>query len=311
MDLDLQRAHDTDFDRARARALFNAVLDRLWGRHHNLLSFNQVADKLHIGGSVYRGVQPVPIKNIIGSVSRYRDFDAAFLPTQDRTAWRWKSINRAFYDEVDLPPVKLYQVGEAYFILDGNHRVSVAREHNVEFIDAEVIECRARVPVKADLAADNLEILREYADFLERTRLDQLQPDLNIQFTIAGGYTALLEHIAVHRYYMGLEYQRDIPEDEAVSHWYTAVYLPLVQLIREQNVLVDFPARTESDLYLWIMDHLHYLRETMGEQISATQAAQEFVQAYSEQPVRKLVRSVKKALDAIGETIAAPEDTQQ
>lgn len=304
---ELQRAPDGDFTRARTKAFFHTILDRLAGRERRLLPFKEVADKLRIGGSVYRGVQPVPVKNIIGSVGRYHDFDAAFLPTQDHTAWRWKSINRAFYQEVDLPPVKLYKVGDAYFVLDGNHRVSVAREHNVEFIDAEVIECQARVPVTADLQAGDLEILGEYASFLERTHLDRLRPDQAIQFTIAGGYEALLEHIAVHRYFMGLEQQREIPEDEAVTHWYDTVYLPIVQLIREQNILADFPGRTEADLYLWIMDHLHYLRETVGQAVSAAQAAQEFVEEYGEQPMRKLKRSVEKVLDVLGEAIVTPE----
>jgi len=242
----------------------------------------------------------VPIKNIVGSVDRYRDFDKAFLPTQDHTAWRWKSVNRAFYDEVDLPPVKVYQVGEVYFVVDGNHRVSVARERGIEFIDAEVIECQARVPVKANLDAGDLEILGEYADFLERTRLDQLRPEQDITFTVAGGYGVMLEHIAVHRYYMGLEQQRDIPEDEAVMHWYDTVYMPVVHLIREQNILADFPTRTEADLYLWVMDHLQYLRETIGPGVDTATAAQEFTEEYSEQPVRKLVRRVGKALDSIG-----------
>lgn len=304
---ELQRAPDSDFTRARTKAFFHTILDRLAGRERRLLPFKEVADKLRIGGAVYRGVQPVPVKNIIGSVGRYHDFDAAFLPTQDHTAWRWKSINRAFYQEVDLPPVKLYKVGDAYFVLDGNHRVSVAREHNVEFIDAEVIECHARVPVTADLQAGDLEILGEYAGFLERTHLDRLRPDQAIRFTIAGGYEALLEHIAVHRYFMGLEQQREIPEDEAVTHWYDTVYLPIVQLIREQNILADFPGRTEADLYLWIMDHLHYLRETVGQDVSAAQAAQEFVEEYGEQPMRKLKRSVEKVLDVLGEAIVTSE----
>ncbi len=304
-----EHAHDADFGRARTKALFHAIMNRLAGRERRLLSFREVSDKLHIGGSLYRGVQPVPVKNIIGSVDRYRDFDVAFLPTQEHTAWRWKSINRAFYEEVDLPPVKLYQVGDTYFVLDGNHRVSVARERGIEFIDAEVIECRPRVLVKTDLNASELEILGEYTDFLERTQLDQLRPEQNITFTIAGGYQALLEHIAVHRYYMGLDQQRDIPEAEAVMHWYDAVYAPAVQLIRQQNIMADFPARTESDLYMWVMDHLYYLRETAGEQVDVAQAAHEFVEEYSEQPVRKLARTVERALDSLGVAIAPAEPT--
>lgn len=296
-------AYDSDYSAARTKALFNSVLARLAGRPNRLLSFDQVKDKLGLRGSVYRGVQSVPVKNIIGSVDRYRDFDRAFLPAQSFTADRWKSINRAFYRAKELPPVKLYKVGEAYFVLDGHHRVSVAREHDVEYVDAEVIEVRSRVPFSPDADANDLEILGEYEAFLERTQLDKLRPDQSVRFTIAGGYDRLLEHIAVHRYFMGTERGREVSEAEAVTDWYDTVYLPIVEIIREQNVLADFPSRTEADLYLWLMDHLHYLRETQGE-VDLTEAAQDFAEEHSERPLHKLLHSMAHAIEAIGEAEA-------
>ena len=296
--------YDSDYSTARTKALFNSVLARLAGRPNRLLSFDQVKDKLHLRGSVYCGIQTVPVKNIIGSVDRYRDFDRAFLPSQPFTGERWKAINRAFYRDEALPPVKLYQVGEAYFVLDGHHRVSVAREHGVEFIDAEVIEVQSRVPLTPDVDARDLEILGEYDAFLRRTQLDKLRPEQNVRFTIAGGYERLLEHIAVHRYFMGMDEQREVDEAEAVMHWYDTVYLPIVEVIREQGILADFPGRTESDLYLWLMDHMHYLRESQGE-VDPTDAAQEFAAEFSERPLNKLLRSVAHAIDAIGGAEAA------
>ena len=53
---------------------------------------------------------------------------------------RWKRIDRAFHRGEELPPVSLYKVGGLYFVLDGHHRVSVARYHGVEWIDAYVTE---------------------------------------------------------------------------------------------------------------------------------------------------------------------------
>ena len=294
-----QISYDPDYSAARAKALFNSVLARLAGRPNRLLSFDLVKDKLRLHGSVYRGVQSVPVKNIVGSVDRYRDFDRVFLPAQAFTAERWKSINRAFYRAEELPPVKLYKVGDAYFVLDGHHRVSVAREHDVEYLDAEVIEVRSRVPLTPEADADDLEILGEYEAFLERTQLDKLQPEQNIRFTIAGGYDRLLEHIAVHGYFMGIDKQREVSEAEVVTDWYNTVYLPIVEAVREQNVLADFPGRTEADLYLWLMDHLHYLRETQGE-VDLAEAAQDFAEEYSERPIHKLLRGVAQAIEAIG-----------
>jgi len=295
--------YDSDYSAARAKAFFNSVLARLAGRPNRLLAFDEVKDKLHLRGSVYRGVRSVPVKSIIGSVDRYRDFDRAFLPAQTHTADRWKAVNRVFYSDEALPPVKLYQVGDAYFVLDGHHRVSVAREHDVEFIDAEVIEVRSRVPLAPDADAADLEILGEYEAFLERTQLDKLRPEQNIGFTIAGGYEQLLEHIAVHRYFMGIDEQHEVDEAKAVMHWYDTVYQPIVQVIREQNVLADFPGRTEADLYVWLMDHLYHLRAAQGD-VDLAEAAQEFAEEFSERPVHKLLRSMAQAIEAIGEAEA-------
>ena len=291
----------TDFDIARRKAFWNEIASFLSGRPNKLLSWDEVRDKLGLRGQVYRGMRAVPVDKIIGSVGRYRDFDRVFLPTQVRTAERWRSIARAHYDDVSLPPVKLYKIGDVYFVLDGNHRVSVAREQGIEFVDAEVIEVQTGVPVTAELNADDLEIKGEYAHFLDHTRLDELRPDQDIEFTIGGGYERLLKHIAVHRHFMGLEQQRFIPEDEAVCDWYDYLYLPLARIIRDRGILADFPGRTEADLYLWIMDHQHYLREQFGSGVKVEQAAEHFADHYTTRPI-------KRVLHAVRDLVAGPEE---
>ena len=64
------------------------------------------------------------------------------LPARADVGTRWKRIDRAFHRGVVLPPVSLYKIGDAYFVEDGNHRVSVARYHGVRWIDADVVELR-------------------------------------------------------------------------------------------------------------------------------------------------------------------------
>jgi hypothetical protein len=158
------------------------------------------------------------------------------------------------------------------------------------------------VPVGPELRAEDLEILRwEYEEFLERTSLDVLRPEADIRFTIAGGYHRLLEHIAVHRYFMGLEQGREIPEDEAVAHWYDTVYRPVIEIIRAHRLLEDFPGRTEADLYLWIMDHLYYLREAYGPEVDAESAALDYAEQFPEHPIRRLVAEIRRAVEAMGD----------
>jgi len=254
----------SDYNLARFRAFLNKVWAVVSGQPTNLLSYDEIKEKLRIGGPIYRGLRTVRIDQIVGSLNRYHQFDRAFLPVQDDTEERWKSVDRAFYKDINLPPVVLYKVGQVYFVVDGHHRVSVARQQGQVFIEAEVRECATKVDITPNIKPEDLEILGTKVQFLERTNLDQLLPGVDIVLTIPDGFARMLEHIAVHRYFMGLDLKRDVSEDEAITHWYDTVYLPIIRIIRESKVLKAFPGKTEGDLYLWVLDHQHYLAENSG-----------------------------------------------
>ena len=253
-----------DFNRARFKSFINQVFSVLSGKRNNLLSYDEVKEKLRIGGPIYRGVKTVRVDQIIGSLNRYHEFDSAFLPKEDQLAARWQKVDRAFYEDIHLPPVVLYKVGEIYFVVDGHHRVSVAREQGQIFIEAEVRECATRINITPDIRPEDLEMLGSKVDFLERSALDRARPDADITLTIPDGYDRMLEHIAVHKYFMGLDFKRDISEQEAVEHWYDTVYMPIVNVVRESGILEEFPDKTEGDLYLWTLDHQHYLSREEG-----------------------------------------------
>ena len=182
-------------------------------------------------------MQTIPLDKIVGSVGRYRDFDRIFLPTQRGTTQRWVSIKAAHYEEKILPPIEAYKIGDVYFVRDGNHRVSVAREREQSFIDAYVIEIDVPIKLTPETAIDDLVHQKDYAQFMARTGLARLRPDANLELTLSGGYGRLLEHISTHRYYLGLEEQRDVAWEEAVTSWYDNVYLPLVAAILELSLI--------------------------------------------------------------------------
>ncbi len=139
----------------------------------------------------------------------------------------------------------------------------------------------------------------EYADFLERTRLDELRPNSDLSVTVPGKYPILLEHIDVHRYFMGLDLQRDVSYEEAVTHWYDKVYLPIVQIIRERGILRFFPERTETDLYLWIAEHRAALEKELGWKINPEDAAIDLVVSYSDEPSLANERRTEKVMDTL------------
>jgi hypothetical protein len=239
-------------------------------------------------------VKTVRVDQIAGSLNRYHEFDRVFLPKSDQLAQRWQSVNRAFYQEISLPPVVLYKVGQVYFVVDGHHRVSVAREQGQIFIEAEVRECATRVNITPNIRPEDLVILENKVNFLERTSLDRLIPDVNIKLTIPDGFDRMLEHIAVHHYFMGLDLKRDISEEEAIKHWYDTVYLPIIKVIRDTEILKEFPDKTEGDLYLWVLDHQHYLEQEEGHLLKPPEeAARNFLVGDVKKKTRK-IRSDKE-----------------
>jgi hypothetical protein len=293
----ITKTASTDFERARRKAFFHDLVATMGGRPNWLMAFEEVQQALPIKGQSYRGMQEVPVSSIVGSVDRYHDFDRAFLPTQTRTRPRWESVDRAALTDIILPPVQLYKVGEAYFVKDGNHRVSVAKEKGAEYVDAEVIELVTSVPLTPDTNPRDIILMGEYAYFLEKTNLDKLRPGVDITFTSLGRYDVLLEHISAHRWYMGIEQNRPIDWQEAVLDWYDNIYLPVVKVIEENNILSQFPGRTAGDLYLWIMDHRWYLREETGEDIGPQTAAISYTEHYGAW-TRRVLRYLRRMQSA-------------
>jgi hypothetical protein len=140
--MDLNEQVDADFIRARRRAVLRAVAARFRREHtsNRLLSFDDVRRELVADNRLYRGTKVVEVEEIVGSLGRWRDFDRSFLPARASMGQRWKRIDRAFHRAEDLPPVELYEIGGAYFVVDGHHRVSVARYHDVPTVEAAVAE---------------------------------------------------------------------------------------------------------------------------------------------------------------------------
>jgi hypothetical protein len=242
------------FQDARNKALVAGVLDLLRRQSHEMLAFADVRACLNIRGQRSLGSQTVPVANIIGSEGRYHDFDRRFLPRTDAVQVRWSNIQRAMARGVYLPPVVLYKISDVYFVRDGNHRVSVARQLGHTEIDAEVTELLVDVTLTPALSVRNLLLMQEYSDFLEWTNLHALRPDERIEFTELGGHLDLVRHINVHRYALAQEQNRTIERDEAVASWYDNVYLPIVHEIRDQKMLKRFSTRTEADLYRWMVE---------------------------------------------------------
>jgi hypothetical protein len=298
MSLDEQASQD--FESALTRSFWRRVLARLTGHKIDLLPFDEVRARLPLGGQHYLGMRQVEISKIVGSSGRYRDFDRAFLPIQNKTRDRWVSIDKAYYQQVYLPPVELYKIGDAYFVKDGNHRVSVAREWGQDFIDAYVIEIDVPIQIGPDVTLQELEHKKEYAEFLLHTGIHELFPDANLEASDPIRYGALLEHIATHRWYLNERRKAEVSYREAVISWYTTVYLPVVEGVRQTRLPAAFPGFSEAELYLFLITYQGVLRrlsldEAASEGRARSEAARQVAETYPHPQIGRLLAELSRA----------------
>ena len=277
---------ESEFNHVRVKAFLEMVMGLIRGHNMHLLSFNEVVEKLRLKQSVFRGLQDIPVANIVGSTGRYEDFTRHFLPrsSDKREKERWRQIYTLAVTGKGFPPIEVYKIDQVYFVKDGNHRVSVARELNWETMQALVTELPSSISLEPDVKPDDLIIKEECAYFLEQTHLDKTRPEskYHVDFTVPGGYRRLLNDVELHRYLMekSSDDHTSISLSEAAADWYDNVYLPIIQVVREMDVIKHFPGRSESDLYEWLIRHQAELREQHDlQKILSSDAIQEFLQS--------------------------------
>ncbi len=293
-------ASQQEFEKASRRAVVEELLAPIRGRSAALLPFDEVQRILRAHQQVDRGTQMIPLDRIVGSVGRYRDFTRAFLPRAGSSRQRWVNIHAAMDRLEVLPPIEVYQVGEVYFVKDGNHRVSVARASGLKEIEAYVTEIPLPEGISVTASTDLEDLIQqvEYREFLQQTKLDEIRPGADVRLTESGRYSSLKEHIDVHRYYLGLERKGEVPYEEAVASWYDNVYMPIVRKIRELGVMREFPERTEADLYLWITHHREELRSHYGleEPPQPDVAVAAFAKMHSDLPMQRMVKTLRRTI---------------
>ncbi len=272
------------FDHAKRQAFVESVTALMRSRQDDLLSFDDVQKKLGLRITRERGLQQVPLDKIVGSVGKYREFTRSFWPKQEKLRERWKWIYVAAHSFHGLPPVELYQVGEVFFVKDGNHRISVARELGNRSVEAYVTEFLSPVPLTVETVDSNLDeivLQLEREDFLQRTRILELRPQADIQVTAIGDYRILQEHIAVPGYVVGHDEGRQVSWEEAVDIWYDDVYLPVVRMIHQYELQRHYPGHTDADLYLWLMEQRGQLAQGPEPEKALAAAARQFVEKYN------------------------------
>ena len=287
-----------DFHRLRSKA----ALDRFWagirGESLDLLAYDEVSSKLRAVSQTNLGLQQVALKNIIGSVNRTSDFDRNFRPLSDGDSTRWADVKAAMTSPftAGVPPVTLYKIGEAYFVMDGNHRISIAKEMGLDSVEAYVTEVKTKVSLSSSFTLEELAEKAALADFLEDTHLDRILPSVELSLNRIEYYPLLKEHIVVHQYYMGIDHKREVSFDEAAVDWYDHVYSPVVRIIEESGLRYEFPELTITDLYLWVLDKQQALLDKYGTSFK-TENVVDFVAKQKGKQTKTVVTTADREMD--------------
>lgn len=284
-----------EFERARRTAEIDRLTARLRGRDASLLPFDTIRRNLRQQSPFYRGVQEVPLDLIVGSVGRYAEMTRQFLPLNDSLKDRWVKMAELAHTDGWLP-IELYKVSNAYFVRDGNHRVSAARRLKFPTIEAHVWEYPEDIEIgPRDSLDDVLNRFRERI-FLEKTELHRQFPDYNIRFTAVGRYPELQAQIEELRQKLMLIDEREVSFTEAAAAWYELIYQPAVQIIRDSGLLAAFPGRTEADLFAWMSLHRDRLRDQYGDFGNLDDLARSLVATYREKPAARVSRRMRRLL---------------
>lgn len=258
------------FQGVRAQAFWQEMLSLLRGKPAELLSFDDVKARLRLHEESYKGLQDIPLEQIVGSVGRYRDFTRSFLPRTSGMKDRWSRVYAKANSLEGLPPIEVYKVGDVYFVRDGNHRVSVARQLGATTIQGHVTELPTYIDVNPNMSIEDIDIMAAYAAFLEETELRRTRPHhQSMQLSEPSRYPELLGHVYLHARILEQVAGEPVSMADAAADWYDNVYRPAITLIRKYNVLDmcdDDGVRTEADLYLWMVDHLRDVRKQFGDE---------------------------------------------
>jgi len=283
-----------DFRDARRRGALENIWSTLTGSSKNLINFQQVEDQLQFERSQKLGLVDIPLDAIVGSVSRPNDFTRKFFPREAVDPGRWQRVKLKMDEQIR--PIDVYQIDQVYFVMDGNHRVSVARQRGKTQIPAYVTKIESAVPLTPEDDFEDLIIKNQQVRFRQDTGLDRLRPDLEFATSIPGGYQQLQEQITNYHLNLEMQYQYPYSEAEAVENWVEEVYLPILQKVSQSGLLRDFPERTPTDLYLWLTQYQKELSHQYGWEIKPAAAVDSLASVYGNRLIHRWRRFKKKII---------------
>jgi hypothetical protein len=225
-----------------------------------LLPLDEVRRRLQITGQSYAGLREVPLDRIVGSVDRSADFGRDFRSRRSLSRSRMAALRAAFPDGA-LPPIEVYEAGGLFFVSDGHHRVALARDRGMHFVDADVTVLHTNYELPPDVDVARLVHTEQQRVLMRESGLARSRPEAVIEFARPRGYPELLEVIKAHGFDLARRRGGALPPvEEIAADWYDDVYVPGVAAARRAGLVEAHPYKTEADLFLWLYERRRDLR---------------------------------------------------
>ncbi|GAC1404173.1 MAG: DUF4032 domain-containing protein [Chloroflexota bacterium] len=203
----------------------------------SLLSFDAVCREEGTLNRLPPRLTAVDVRRIVGSVDAVKvaSLPGTFQPYQRRG--RYEAVYAAMRDGVALPPIEVYALRGAYYVVDGHHRVAAALALDYPYLDAVVHEFLLPPTSPAN------RLHNEQLTFARATGLTE------IIVSDPGAYRLLLDQIREHAHYLA-GHGRPLPLTMAAADWREYVYTPVTEWLAASGVPRRAPTRTLADLYV-------------------------------------------------------------
>lgn len=252
-----------------------------------LIDYSNFEKNLNVNSQSYLGVKPIKIEDIVGSLGRYANFNAKFMPTTEASDRKAKGVRTMKEHNSAFPAIKVYQVSDKYFVVDGHHRVMVSKERDKDFIDAEITKIEFDFELDSNKEytfnsneAKKLLIRFEGETFQKKTHLWNDMLVHPIKVSEVSTYSKLYDLIMAHHKQNTMK-NVYYPFLMSAQDWYRKDFLPAVESLEKENLLMNFPNRTYTDLYVWIQTHKYYLSEKAGYDVGIDVSKGDFVRKFA------------------------------
>ena len=261
------------FQRERRRQTFESLVKRLRREPSDvdiILPYEEVIDALGYAGERFVGLETIELDTIVGTVGRRKEFDRRFRPTTTKTRERWTRIAQASKKGESFPPIDVYRIGEAHFVKDGHHRVSVARALGHSHIEARVTEVRTKVGADRRIRMSDLPVKEHERLFRERVPLER-KAYKQLKFRDPMRYSELAEAVEAWGFRLMQEADEFYGRHEVAQRWFNDEFCPVVEVLKESGLLGE---RTEAEAYVdvacerWRLLRTHSWSEEVWERLT-------------------------------------------